>query len=109
MNAIQECVIEHYKDENGNPAGGIVKGVGLSVQWQNGPLGRGDDRKEPNGAFVETLISVAMDRLKFYNEGKFKCEENNFALIALKEALFYLNKRTERREKGKTEGTHEGS
>ena len=28
---------------NGNPAGGAVRGVGLSIDWQNGPLGRGED------------------------------------------------------------------
>jgi len=50
---------ENLLDEWNNPAGGSVKGVGLDVVWQNGPLGRGENRKEPNGAFVETVIDAA--------------------------------------------------
>ena len=47
---------EHWVDENGNPAGGITQGVGFTISWQNGPLGTGEERKEPNGAFVENVI-----------------------------------------------------
>ena len=51
-------------DDDGNPAGGMVRGVGLFIQWQNGPLGRGDERREPNGAFVETVIAAAKQRIE---------------------------------------------
>lgn len=104
-------MLEDYKcgnqqDENGNPTGGSVRGTGLSIDWQDGPLGRGEDRKEPNGAFVETVIDAARQRIQFYQDSKFKCRENAIALTKLEEALLWLNKRTADRDKRQVEGTH---
>lgn len=93
-------------DDNGNPAGGVVEGVGLSIVWQNGPLGRGEDRKEPNGAFVETVIAAAKQRIEFYQASKFNCRENALAITKLEEALHWLNHRTAAREARAVEGTH---
>ena len=89
---------ENNLDDKGNPAGGSVSSVGLSIRWQNGPLGRGEDRIEPNGAFVETIIAAAKQRLEYYNETKFNCEENAKAIMFLDQALIVLNLRTHRRE-----------
>lgn len=97
---------QHFNDENGNPAGGITTAVGLSVRWQDGPLGRGAERTEPNGAFVETVIAVAIDRLEYYNAGRFRCRENSLAITKLEEALHWLNHRTADREAREVEGTH---
>ena len=66
MNDIDKCHIRNYDDAEGNPAGGRVEGTGLYISWQNGPLGRGEARKEPNGAFVETVIAAAIQRLEYY-------------------------------------------
>ncbi len=99
---------ENRVDENGNPTGGSVRGVGLSIDWQNGPLGRGEERKEPNGAFVETVIDAARQRIEAYQASKFKCRENALAITKLEEALHWLNARTNRREKQNVEGTHAG-
>ena len=96
-------------DENGNPAGGIVEGVGLNISWQNEPLGRGDERIEPNGAFVETVISAALQRIQYYQNSRFNCRENAIAITKLEEALHWLDSRTRRREDQKTEGTHKGN
>ena len=107
---LQEFTSEHRVDENGNPAGGTTDGVGLRVDWQDGPLGRGDEREEPNGAFVETLIAAAIDRLDHYEtvkEGRFSCWYNKMAMGCLKLALLYLNQRTLSREVRGVEGTHE--
>lgn len=96
-------------DENNNPSGGSVSGTGLSISWQNGPPGRDGDRQEPNGAFVETVIDAARQRIEFYqtaNVGKFKCRENAIAITKLEEALLWLNKRTADREARQVEGTH---
>lgn len=49
---------ENWTDNDGNPAGGVVSGNGLCISWQNGPLGRGEERREPNGAFVKALCYV---------------------------------------------------
>jgi hypothetical protein len=105
---IDKYTFENSNDENGNPAGGNVRGTGLQIDWQNGPLGRGEDRKEPNGAFVETVIDAALQRIQYYQNSKFKCRENALAITKLEEALHWLNARTARREHQKVEGTHEG-
>ena len=116
---------EHWNDANGNPAGGATFGNGFAISWQNGPLGRhaevcvppnaagyggrcapGCTRHDPNGAFVEDIVHAAIHRLEFYQGGKFKCEENQYALFHLKKALALLNQRTADRETRKVEGTH---
>jgi hypothetical protein len=106
MNAIGKCIVENLSTPEGNPSGGSVKGIGLSIEWQNGPLGRGADRIEPNGAFVETVISAAVKRIEFYQASKFNCRENAIALTHLETALLWLNKRTADREAREVEGTH---
>jgi hypothetical protein len=96
-------------DENGNTTGGHVSGTGLSIEWQNGPLGRGPERQDPNGAFVETVIAAALQRIEFYqtaSNGRFKCRENAVAITKLEEALMWLDKRTRARENRQVEGTH---
>jgi len=103
----QTIYVNHEQDEDGNPAGGTVTGTGLSITWQNGPLGTGDDRKEPNGAFVEAVVTAALSRLYFYQSGKFACRENALAITKLEEALHWLNARTTRRIAEGVEGTHE--
>lgn len=110
MNAIKDCVIQNIEDANGNPTGGDVLGTGLKIEWQNGPLGRGEERVEPNGAFVETVISAALQRIEWYqtaSNGKFKCRENAIAITKLEEALLWLDKRTRDREARQVEGTHQ--
>lgn len=96
-------------DENGNPTGGISVAEGISVEWQNGV-------QEPNGAILEDYISIAIDRLRFFQgqadansrpDGKFACRENALAITHLEEALHWLSARTlERRRRG-VEGSYE--
>lgn len=108
----QQITGSHFYDENGNPAGGTTTGTGISISWQNGPLAVDGVRKEPNGAFVDGVISAAIDRLKFYQgelpdtTAKFKCRENALAITKLEEALHWLNHRTAEREARGVEGTH---
>jgi len=97
----------NLNDANGNPSGGMAEGVGIKIEWQNGPLGRGAERKEPNGAFVETVIDIARQRIQYYQDGPFKCRENAIAITKLEEALLWLGKRTRDREARAVEGTHE--
>ncbi len=124
MNAIRDAHISNIVDGNGNPTGGAVVGVGLTIQWQDGPLGRcvegcgdgdgaehaqGCQRRRPNGAFVETVISSAIQRIEFYQKasgGKFSCRENSLAITKLEEALHWLEARTASRESRQVEGTH---
>lgn len=90
----------------GKPAGGTVVGTGLTIVWQDGPLGRGSDRKAPNGAFVEDVIDSARQRIAHYQEGEFACEDNAEALGHLTKALDCLDRRTRERESRAVEGTH---
>ena len=96
----------HFDDADGNPAGGTTFGNGFCIGWQNGPLGRGENRKSPNGAFVEDIISAAADRIQYYQESKFACERNANALLHLKQAMEELHARTADREARDVEGTH---
>lgn len=97
-------------DPHGNPAGGYVDGTGLHIQWQNGPLGRvgSDERQQPNGAFVETVLEAVKQRIEYY-QGSFPCRENALAITKIEEAIHWLNARTARRVSAGTEGTHEGN
>jgi hypothetical protein len=99
----------NHTNENGRPAGGSVTGIGLYINWQDGPLGRGDERVLPNGAFVETVIAAAIQRIEYYQTLQFKCRENALAITKLEEALHWIKARTNRREAQGTEGTHAGS
>ena len=105
---IDKFVATNDNDVNGNPAGGNVSGTGLQIDWQNGPLGRPENgtRIAPNGAFVETVIAAALQRIEYYQATKFKCRENAIAVTKLEEALLWLNYRTQKREVQKVEGTH---
>ena len=98
---------EHWNDENGNPAGGNTYGNGFAIGWQNGPLNRGEERKEPNGAFVEDVIHAAINRLEYYQASKFNSTYNQVAIDRLQEALVSLHNRTADREARNVEGTHE--
>jgi hypothetical protein len=97
---------QHDLDADGNPAGGCSAGTGILLRWQNGPLGRGDERLEPNGALVEGVIRAALGRIQFYQSTKFACRENALAITKLEEALHWLNHRTADREARLVEGTH---
>lgn len=103
----QELFSQHWLDSGRKPAGGVSSSRGLSISWQNGPLGCGDNRKEPNGAFVETVIRAALDRLEFYQCGNFACDENDTAIRRLQYALDALESRTKDRETRAVEGTHQ--
>jgi len=106
MNAIEQCEVNNQVDVDNNPTGGSVVGTGLDIKWQDGPLGRDAERKEPNGAFVETVISAVIQRIEFYQESKFKCDTNQNAISHLNNALSHLETRTKDREKRGVEGEH---
>ncbi len=106
--AAQGFFSEQWNDDDDNPAGGVSSGRGFTISWQNGPLGPPGHpaRREPNGAFVEDVIGAALDRIVFYQSGKFSCPENAQAIECLQASLNHLNSRTQRRVQSETEGTH---
>lgn len=105
--AYKHVVEEHVSDLYGRPAGGRTHGVGISIDWQNGPLMVGGERREPNGAFVEGVLEAAVGRLEFYQRSEFRCRENALAITKIEEALHWLQHRTADREARGVEGTHE--
>lgn len=103
----QPIEIINKVDNNGLPAGGCVFGEGIDIEWQDGPLGRDADRKQPNGAFVEDVLRAVIARIKFYQDSKFNCRENAIALTHCETALLWLEARTKEREARGVEGTHQ--
>ncbi len=97
---------EHWADAEGRPAGGTSSGRGFTISWQNGPLGRGGERREPNGAFVENVLAAVIGRIEFYEATQFACAENAEALEHLQLAAEALERRTKAREARAVEGTH---
>ena len=99
-------------DVDNNPTGGYARLlVGdtyspdsevLKVRWQDGPRGREDGTlAEPNGAFVEDVLWVALQRLEFFNEGKYRDRANSIAITKIEEALQALkNRQLERSYRG---------
>ena len=102
-----KLICNNFDDGRGNPTGGVVSGTGLSINWQDGPLGR--PPKPATGAFVDDVIEAARQRLEFYQTasgGKFKCRENAIAITKLEEAMLWLNARRLARESRGVQGLH---
>ena len=57
-----------------------------------------------NGCHNEDLISIVIDRLQGFQSGNFSCRENAIAITKLEEALLWLNKRTNDRNKRGVQG-----
>jgi hypothetical protein len=115
---MQEYQSTHFVDSELKCMGGAANGPGIQIRWQAGPLRVTQDsgpdikivkEKEPNGAFVETVIAIALDRIAFYQATRFACEENEDAMDHLAAALSVLDERTQRRTAAGTEGTHVGN
>lgn len=107
VQAMERIHGDHRLDEEGNPAGGRTTGGSFHIQWQDGPVG--PDGKGRNGAFVEEVLEAALDRLYFLNyaaDGKFRCSQNESAIIHVEKALCELGSRTRERRARGVEGTH---
>ena len=107
MSARNKLETNNVLDENGNPSGGSVDGLGLHIEWQSGPLGRPE--AEPDGAFIDDLLEAVRQRLGFYQKavnGKFACRENALAITKVEEAMHWLQARRDAREARGVQGTH---
>lgn len=101
-------------NSQGNPTGGSVSGIGLMIEWQEGPIVTSMAATDtaasiPNGAFVEDVIEAALQRLNFYqgaSEGKFRCRENALAITHLEQALMWLDRRHDERQARGVQGSH---
>lgn len=57
-----------------------------------------------NGAQIEDVIEVLIERLQGFQKGKFSCRENALAITKLQEARMLLEERTRNRKKQGVEG-----
>lgn len=60
-----------------------------------------------NGAQIEDVIDVLIERLDGFQKGGFPCRENALAITKLEEARMWLNERTRKRKEQGVEGNHE--
>lgn len=107
------------RTSNDNPSGGNVtlhvtksgdeEFPALIVNWQDGPRGTVGDGtlEDPNGAFVEDVLWVALQRLEFFQDSKYRCRENAIAITKIEEALFIMKDRQLSRSERGVEGKHE--
>ena len=75
----------------------------ISIKFQSGPM----RVVGYNGAQIEDVIDVLVNRLKIFQAGSFPCRENELAIEHLLGAKGVLNERTARRIEQGVEGTHE--
>lgn len=106
---------KNVTNEDGNPTGGSVSLIVvpfkpfIEIRWQDGPRGQEgtDELLPPNGAFVEDVIWAALQRLEFFNEGKYRDRANSIAITHLEQALQALKDRQLERSHRGVEGKHE--
>lgn len=70
------------------------------IQFQNGPI------KETgiNGCQIDDVLQIIIDRMRYFQCGKFSCRENKVALQYLELAAQQLSLRTENRKARGVEG-----
>ena len=88
------------KSESGQQLQFIQKEPSKSTGTEPGLLETIND-----GTTNEEVLSMTIDRMK-YLQGKFPCKENACCITHLEEALMWLEKRTNDRNKRGVEGKH---
>lgn len=72
-----------------------------AIQFHNGPIAE----VGVTGISNEALLVIVEDRLKGFQSGPFACPENEEALVRVRDALFWLNRRTKKRiKRGQCDG-----
>lgn len=80
-------------NEFGELAGGYVRGVGIELVFQDGPL---KEDEYPSGCFVEHLLEAVQQRIAWYQENGTPCDENAEAVAAIQVAINALIRRHQR-------------
>lgn len=94
-------VIEGYDTQTNVSADTSVNST--SIVFQNGPIGE----VGTNGLTQEALLAIVIDRLESFQNGPYACTENADALKSTRDALAFLQERTNNRVERGVEGTHE--
>ncbi|MBE5093578.1 hypothetical protein [Bacillus thuringiensis] len=74
----------------------------INVKFQEGPI----QDNGVNGAQIEDVIDMLVERLQGLQQGDFPCYENGFAIVKLTEARMWLNDRTRKRQLQGLEGKY---
>ncbi len=72
----------------------------INIKFQEGPI----QENGVNGAQIEEVIDVLVNRLQGFQKGGFPCRENALAITKLEEARLWLNERTRKRQSQGVEG-----
>lgn len=64
------------------------------IEFQKGPRNAQEAR---HGVLDTDLLEIVRDRLKCFQAGGYACRENEYALLAVEEALMWMNRRVEDR------------
>ena len=91
-------------DARGNVAGGYVEGVGMHIDWQDGPAG---PERRFTGSTVDDALLGVKHRIESYQLTKYAHEANALALHHIGEAMAALNGREKERQDAGVIGTEE--
>ncbi|MCU5435796.1 hypothetical protein ABR776_27240 [Bacillus cereus] len=75
----------------------------INIKFQEGPI----QENGANGAQIEEVIDVLVNRLQGFQNGGFPCRENALAITKLEEARLWLNERTRKRREQGVEGKYQ--
>lgn len=73
----------------------------ISIKFQEGPI----PEVGVNGAHIEDVIDLLVERLRGFNEGPLRCRENSLAITHLEEAGNWLLRRQVNRLEQGVQGT----
>jgi hypothetical protein len=88
----------HQFTEQGDLAGGMLVGGGLSASWASDP-------DEQTGVGPMLLVEALIERLRALNESKYRCDEFEASLIRAEEIKAYLTRRGQDRRFRGVEGS----
>jgi len=94
---------EKEQDGRDGSAAHIIKEGFIDIKFQSGPV----KENGKNGCQIEDVIRVLVDRLQGFQAGRFRCEENNTAIVHMQSALRALQSRTRDRISRGVEGKDE--
>ena len=104
MDPRKRVITKTVHDRDGRVTGGFARGIGIQIDWQNGPLEEG---QLPNGAFVEGVLQTVLDRLLAYQETDLSCRENALAITKFQERMHWLEERRRARRGRGVQDTYE--
>lgn len=91
-----------YYDYVITTAGGAF--LSWDITFQKGPRKAQEAR---HGVLDADLLEIVRDRLKAFQAGEYACWENEYALLAIEEALMWMNRRVKDRIERNVLGTTE--